>query len=161
MKTTLPAFNEIKRNWYVINASGLELGRLASKVAMILMGKTKAIYSTNFDVGDFVVIINAEKIYVTGKKMEDKMYYRHTRYLGGLKTESLSERLLKKPEDVIYQAVKGMLPKTKMGRQMISKLKVYKGNEHPHAAQKPVLIDIKEAIKWISIIMVPEEEKHR
>jgi large subunit ribosomal protein L13 len=147
MKTTLPAFNEIKRNWYVINASGLELGRLASKVAMILMGKTKAIYSTNFDVGDFVVIINAEKIYVTGKKMEDKMYYRHTRYLGGLKTESLSERLLKKPEDVIYQAVKGMLPKTKMGRQMISKLKVYKGNEHPHAAQKPVLIDIKEAIK--------------
>ena len=147
MKTTLPAFNEIKRNWYVINASGLELGRLASKVAMILMGKTKAIYSTNFDVGDFVVIINAEKIYVTGKKMEDKMYYRHTRYLGGLKTESLSERLLKKPEDVMYQAVKGMLPKTKMGRQMISKLKVYKGNEHPHAAQKPVLIDIKEAIK--------------
>jgi large subunit ribosomal protein L13 len=147
MKTTLPNFNEIKRNWYIIDANGLELGRLASKVAMIIMGKTKAIYSTNFDVGDFVIIVNAEKIYVTGKKMEDKLYYRHTGYLGGLKMESLSERMLKKPEDVIYQAVKGMLPKTKMGRQMISKLKVYKGNEHPHVAQKPELIDIKEAIK--------------
>lgn len=147
MKTTLPNVNEIKRNWYIIDASGIELGRLASKVAMFLMGKTKAIYSTNFDVGDFVIIINAEKIKVTGKKMEDKLYYRHSGYLGGLKTTSLSELIKKKPEEVIRLAVKGMLPKTKMGRHMIKKLKVYKGNEHPHAAQKPELIDIKEAIK--------------
>lgn len=147
MKTTLPNVNDIKREWYLIDASGLELGRLASKVAMILMGKTKAIYSTNFDVGDFVIIINAEKISVTGKKMDEKLYYRHTGYLGGLKAAKLSELINIKPEEVIYMSVKGMLPKTKMGRKMINKLKVYKGNYHPHAAQKPELIDIKEAIK--------------
>jgi large subunit ribosomal protein L13 len=147
MKTTLPNLNDVERNWYLIDASGLELGRLASKVAMILMGKTKAIYTPNIDVGDFVIVVNAEKISVTGKKWEDKLYYRHTGYLGGLKVASFKELINKKPEEVIYLAVKGMLPKTKMGCKMVGKLKVYRDDKHPHSAQKPELLDIKEAIK--------------
>jgi large subunit ribosomal protein L13 len=147
MKTTLVNVNDIKRDWFLIDANGLELGRLASKVAMIIMGKTKNIYSPNFDVGDFVIVVNAEKVYVTGKKMEKKLYYRHTGYLGGLKMARLDELIDKKPEEVIYLAVKGMLPKTKMGRQMIKKLKVYKGKDHPHMSQKPLFLEIKEDIK--------------
>jgi len=147
MKTTLPNPNNIERNWYIIDASGIELGRLASRVAMILMGKTKAIYATNIDVGDYVVVINAEQISVTGTKWEDKLYYKHTGYLGGLKVSRFKELINKKPEEVIYLAVKGMLPKTKMGRKMIGKLKVYKGDQHPHSAQKPEFLDIKGVVK--------------
>ncbi len=144
MKTYFPKKEEIKRDWYLIDASGLTLGRLASRIATILRGKTKAIYTPHLDVGDYVVVINAEKVKVTGKKLNNKYYARHSGYPGGLKLTSLKTMLEKKPEDVIRCAVKGMLPKGSLGRKMLKKLKVYRGGEHPHMAQSPKILNLTE-----------------
>ena len=130
--------NKIERKWYIVDAENKILGRLASKIAVILMGKNKPIWSQHLDTGDFVVVINAEKIKVTGKKLTDKTYRKHSGYPGGLKEESLSSLLQKSPETVINIAVKGMLPHNKLGSQIIKKLKVYKGDKHPHEAQEPL-----------------------
>lgn len=136
-KTESAKKKDITKKWYVVDATDKVLGRLASDTAMLLMGKNKSTWTPNVDTGDFVVIINAEKIRVTGKKLTDKIYYKHTGYIGGLKQESLLSLKSRRPEFIITHAVKGMLPKTKLGRQMIKKLNVYKGPEHPHKAQNP------------------------
>lgn len=136
LKTEIAKKARIERKWYLLDAKGEILGRLASKVAKILMGKHKPIYTPNLDTGDYVVVINAEKIRLTGKKLTDKIYYKHTGYLGHLKEETLASLLNRRPEMVIKIAVKGMLPKNKLGRKMIKKLKIYKGDKHPHNAQK-------------------------
>lgn len=125
------------KKWYIFDASGQTLGRFASRISKILMGKHKPTYTPNVDSGDFVVVINAEKIKVTGKKLTDKIYFKHTGYIGNLKAQTLKERLEKEPEKVIIDAVWGMLPKTRLGRKMIKKLKVYRSSKHPHSAQKP------------------------
>ncbi len=138
MPKTLSAKKEdITRKWYLVDATNKILGRVASEVARILMGKNKSVWTPNVDTGDFVVVINAEKVKVTGKKLTDKTYYKHTGYTGGLKKESLGSLMNRRPETVITLAVKGMLPKTKLGRQMLKKLKVYKGDKHQHQAQNP------------------------
>ena len=142
MKTFMANPATIDRKWYVIDASGCTLGRLASEVASILRGKKKPIFTPYMDCGDYVIIVNADKIKVTGKKMEQKLYYRHSEYVGGMKTTNLKEMMEKKPERVIELAVKGMLPKGALGNQMYSKLHVYAGAEHPHAAQKPEALNI-------------------
>lgn len=144
MKTTW-AKADMDKNWYLIDAESLVLGRLASNIATILMGKNKPVYTPFMDTGDFVVVVNAEKIKVTGKKMTDKNYYAHSGYLGGLKTRTLTEMLDRKPEEVIRLAVRRMLPKTILGRKMLKKLKIYSGSEHPHQSQKPEKIEIKGA----------------
>ena len=133
----------IERKWYVVDAEGKTLGRLASEVAKVLRGKNKAIFTPHIDTGDYVIVVNAEKIKVTGKKMEQKIYYRHSDYVGGMKETTLKEMLAKHPERVIEFAVKGMLPKGPLGRSMINKLHVYAGPEHVHAAQKPEVLEIK------------------
>ena len=133
----------INREWYVVDATGHTLGRLASEVAKILRGKNKPIYTPHIDTGDYVVIINADKIKVTGKKMDQKIYYHHSDYVGGMKETTLREKMAKKPEDVIYLAVKGMLPKGPLGRSMIKKLHVYAGPEHKQQAQQPKALEIK------------------
>ncbi|HOK56427.1 MAG TPA: 50S ribosomal protein L13 [bacterium] len=144
-KTQVPKKERIKRKWYIVDADGQILGRLASKVAKILMGKHKPIYTPNVDTGDFVIVINAEKIKVTGKKLTDKIYYKHiTGYLGHLKEEKLISLLNRRPEAVIKLAVEGMLPKNSLGRKMLKKLKVYRGTEHPHKAQKAEVLNLKE-----------------
>jgi len=137
MKTYMPNEAAIERKWYVVDATGLTLGRLASEVAKVLRGKNKPIFTPHADTGDYVIVVNAEKIVVTGKKMSDKIYYRHSDYVGGMKEATLKEMLDKKPEKVVELAVKGMLPKGPLGRKMYTKLFVYAGAEHPHAAQKP------------------------
>jgi len=137
MKTVFVKKEDVNRQWWILDATGQTLGRFASRIAKILMGKNKPNYTPNVDNGDFVVVVNAEKIRVTGKKLNQKVYYHHTGYIGNLKAETLKERLEKKPEEVIIDAVWGMLPKTRLGRKIIKKLKVYKGSEHPHIAQKP------------------------
>jgi len=137
MKTVFVKKEDLNRQWWILDATGQTLGRFASRIAKILMGKNKPNYTPNVDNGDFVVVVNAEKIRVTGKKLNQKVYYHHTGYIGNLKAETLKERLEKKPEEVIIDAVWGMLPKTRLGRKMIKKLKVYRGSEHPHIAQKP------------------------
>jgi large subunit ribosomal protein L13 len=144
MKTYVTKPAEIERKWYVVNAEGQTLGRLASKIAVILRGKHKPIYSPGMDCGDYVIVINADKISVTGQRMEQKNYYRHSGYPGGLKTINLRDQLEKYPTRPIELAVKGMLPKNKLGRKMIKKLKVYAGSEHPHSAQQPIVMDIYE-----------------
>ena len=136
-KTYVTKPEDIERNWYVVDASGQTLGRLASEVAQIIRGKHKPIYSPSTDVGDYVIVVNAEKIHVTGRKEEQKMYYRHSGYPSGMKEMTLGRMLEEHPTRVIEHAVKGMLPKTKLGRKMIKKLKVYAGSEHPHQAQQP------------------------
>ncbi len=141
MKTYIPKLAEIERKWHLVDAEGKILGRLASRIAQILSGKDKPIYTPHLDVGDFVVVINAEKVKVTGGKEEKKIYYRHTGYPGGLKERTYEELLSKKPQDIIRKAVRGMLPKNKLGRQMFKKLKVYTGSEHPHQAQSPEKLD--------------------
>ncbi len=141
MKTYIPKLAEIERKWHLVDAEGKILGRLASRIAQILSGKDKPIYTPHLDVGDFVVVINAEKVKVTGGKEEKKIYYRHTGYPGGLKERTYEELLSKRPEDIIRKAVRGMLPKNKLGRQMFKKLKVYTGSEHPHQAQRPEKLD--------------------
>jgi len=136
MKTFSAKKDAVERTWYLVDAEGKVLGRLASQLAKILRGKTKAIYTPHVDTGDFVVVINAEKIRLTGKKMENKVYYRHSGYPGGLKSTTPKSLLAKKPEWVLRNAVKGMLPKNPLGRKMFKKLKVYAGPEHPHQAQQ-------------------------
>jgi large subunit ribosomal protein L13 len=132
--------SSIERKWYVVDATGMTLGRLASEVAKILRGKNKAIFTPHIDTGDYVIVVNADKIKVTGKKMDQKIYYSHSDYVGGMKTATLKEMLAKKPERVMELAVKGMLPKGPLGRQMYKKLFVYAGPDHKHAAQKPEVI---------------------
>ena len=137
MSTYFPKEGEIARKWFVVDATGLPLGRLASRVARILIGKENPKYTPFIDTGDHVVIINAEKIKITGMKADQKVYHRYTGYPGGLRSEAVKKRLVRKPELVIELAVSRMLPKNKLGKQMFTKLKVYKGDKHPHAAQKP------------------------
>lgn len=138
MRTTFMAKgHEVERKWLVVDAEGQTLGRLASEVASILRGKHKPTFTPNVDTGDYVIVINAEKIHLTGNKLEDKIYYRHTQFSGGLKQRTAGEMVEKYPTKMIELAVKGMLPKNSLGRKMISKLNVYAGSEHPHAAQKP------------------------
>ena len=144
MKTSWAKPGTFEQKWYLMDAEDYVLGRMASRIAMMLMGKHKPIYTPFIDTGDFVVVVNAEKIKYTGTKARDKKYYWHTGYMGGLKERTLSEYLVKDPEEVIRLAVKRMLPKTKMGARMLSKLKIYAGASHPHAAQKPTKIE-KEA----------------
>ncbi len=134
--------HEVERKWYLVDATDKTLGRLSSKIASMLRGKHKPIFTPHVDCGDYVVVINAEKVKVTGKKLEDKEYKRHSGYPGGLKTVTLEKMLEDKPEDVMIHAVKGMLPKGKLGRQMLKKLRVYKGAEHDHSAQKPEKLEI-------------------
>jgi large subunit ribosomal protein L13 len=140
MNTFMANPDKIEKKWYVVDATGCTLGRLASEVASILRGKNKPEFTPHVDTGDYVVIINAEKIKVSGKKMDQKIYYRHSEYVGGMKELTLKEMMAKKPERVIELAVKGMLPKGPLGRAMITKLHVYAGAEHPHAAQKPEVL---------------------
>ena len=140
MKTFMASPATIDRKWYVVDATGMTLGRLASDVAKVLRGKNKPIFTPHIDTGDYVIVINAEKIAVTGKKLDQKIYYRHSDYVGGLKQATLREKLANKPEEVIELAVKGMLPKGPLGRQMFKKLFVYAGPEHKHAAQKPEVL---------------------
>jgi large subunit ribosomal protein L13 len=132
----------VQQDWYIVDASGKTLGRLCSELARRLRGKHKPVYTPHVDTGDYIVVINAEKIAVTGKKLQDKMYYRFTGYVGNLKSESLGQALAAHPERVIETSVKGMLPKNPLGRAMFKKLKVYKGSEHPHTAQQPQALDI-------------------
>ena len=142
MKTYTAKAGEIERRWYVVDARDRTLGRLATQVAGVLRGKHRPIFSPHLDAGDFVIVINAEKIRVTGKKLETKRYYRYSGYLGGLKSTVLSEQLKRHPERVLSHAVRGMLPKNRLGRAMLKKLKVYAGPEHPHAAQKPEPLEL-------------------
>ncbi len=137
MKTFMASASQIPRKWYVVDAEGQTLGRLASQVAAVLRGKHKAIFTPFLDTGDYVIVINADKIKVTGKKMEQKTYFRHSAYVGGVKIQTLKEKLAKRPIEVFQHAVKGMLPKGPLGRDMFRKLHVYSGPTHKHAAQKP------------------------
>ena len=140
MKTFMASPATIERKWYVVDAEGKTLGRLASEIAKVLRGKNKPIFTPHIDTGDYVIVINAEKIAVTGKKLDQKIYYHHSDYVGGMKETTLREKLAKKPESVIELAVKGMLPKGPLGRQMLTKLHVYAGAEHKHEAQKPEVL---------------------
>ena len=137
MQTYMANPDKIERKWYVVDAEGCTLGRLASGVASVLRGKNKPQFTPHVDTGDYVIIVNADKVKVTGKKMDQKIYYHHSDYVGGMKETTLKEMMAKKPEKVIELAVKGMLPKGPLGRQMIKKLHVYAGAEHGHEAQKP------------------------
>ena len=132
--------DKVERKWYVVDADGQTLGRLASEIAKVLRGKNKPVYTPHVDTGDYVIVINADKVKVTGKKMDQKIYYNHSEYVGGMKETTLKEMMAKKPEKVIELAVKGMLPKGPLGRAMIKKLHVYAGPEHAHAAQKPEVL---------------------
>ncbi|MEE4331425.1 MAG: 50S ribosomal protein L13 [Wenzhouxiangella sp.] len=142
MKTYSARPQDIRRQWHLIDAEGKTLGRLATEVARRLRGKHKPEYTPHVDTGDYVVIVNAEKIRVTGRKMSDKMYHHHTGYIGNLKSISLEKLLQRKPEKVLQQAVKGMMPKGPLGRAMMGKLKIYAGAEHPHAAQQPQALEL-------------------
>lgn len=142
MKTYQAKKEEVEHQWYLVDAEGKVLGRLATELAKILRGKNKPIYTPHVDTGDFVIVVNAGKVALTGKKMKDKTYYRHTGYPGGIREMSAEKLLTKKPTEMIRIAVKGMLPKTSLGRQMIQKLKIYAGAKHPHEAQKPVPLGI-------------------
>jgi len=133
---------DIKKKWYLVNAEDKTLGRVASKIAAVLRGKNKATYTPNLDCGDYVIVINAEKIKLTGKKLEDKIYYKHTGYIGGIKETKYKDLIAKKPEFVIQKAIKGMLGKGPLGYKQLSNLKVYAGNEYPHSAQKPEELNI-------------------
>ena len=143
MKTFMASPATIDRKWYVVDAEGMTLGRLASEVAKVLRGKNKPIFTPHIDTGDYVIVVNADKIKVTGKKMDRKIYYNHSDYVGGMKETTLKEKMAKKPEDVIRLAVKGMLPKGPLGRDMITKLYVYAGPDHKQQAQKPEVLEIK------------------
>ncbi len=142
MKTYLTPVNEIKKNWYIVDAEEKILGRFASEIASRLRGKHKPNYSTFMDTGDFIVVVNAEKIKLTGNKLKDKKYYRHSGYIGGLTEATAEEVLEKKPTDLVYIAVKGMLPKNSLGRAQLKKLKVYAGTDHPHEAQQPQTLEL-------------------
>ena len=142
MKTFMPKAADITRKWYVVDAEGLALGRVASQVANILRGKNKPIYTPNVDTGDFVIVINASKVILTGKKLDQKIYYKHSGYVGGLKETKYRKLLAEKPEEALRHAVVGMLPKGPLGRQMAKKMKIYAGAEHEHAAQQPEKLDL-------------------
>ncbi len=142
MKTYMAKANEIERKWFIVDAEGKTLGRLASEVAKILRGKHKPIYTPHVDTGDHVIIVNAEKVVLTGKKLDQKMYRRHSGYPGGLKEIPYRRFMAEKPEKAVYEAVRGMLPHNRLGRKMIKKLRVYRGTEHPHQAQKPEVLEI-------------------
>lgn len=142
MKTYVANSNDRQRDWLIVDATGQTLGRLATRIAVALRGKNKPVYTPHVDTGDFVIVINAEKISVTGNKLADKKYYRHSGYPGGLKVRTLAEQLERRPEDVIRKAVKGMLPRNRLSRKQITKLKVYAGPDHPHVAQKPQTMEI-------------------
>lgn len=142
MKTFIAKASDVTHEWWVVDAEGQTLGRLATRIATILRGKHKPIYTPHIDCGDYVVVINAEKIHVTGDKLDSKVYYRHSGYPGGLKERTLREQLDRFPERPIEAAVKGMLPKTKLGRQMLKKLRVYAGPEHPHQGQSPHVLEL-------------------
>jgi large subunit ribosomal protein L13 len=141
-KTYVPPQDSIEQNWYLVDAANQRLGRLATEIARILRGKNKPTYTPYMDTGDFVIVVNAEKIQVTGKKRDQKLYRRHSGRPGGMKVETFAKLQARIPERIIEQAVRGMLPKNSLGRQLFTKLKVYKGSEHPHAAQKPQTITI-------------------
>jgi large subunit ribosomal protein L13 len=142
MKTYQPKKEEIERRWYLVNAEGKILGRMATQVARVLKGKHKPIYSPSVDTGDFIVVVNAKKVVLTGKKMKDKKYYHHTGYPGGIRETPAEKLLARKPTEMIRIAVKGMLPKNSLGRQMLRKLKIYAGPNHPHEAQGPVPLEL-------------------
>ena len=142
MRTFTQKQAEIERNWYVVDAEGETLGRLAARIAPILKGKHNPIYTPHLDCGDFVIVVNAEKVRVTGRKLDQKFYHRHSGYQGGLKSISLRDQLDKYPERVLEAAIRGMLPKNKLGRRMIKKLKVYAGDTHPHEAQQPKPLEL-------------------
>jgi large subunit ribosomal protein L13 len=143
MKTYVAKPDDRQRDWVLVDASGQTLGRLATQIADVLRGKRKPEYTPHIDTGDFVIVVNAEKISVTGKKLTDKLYRRHSGYPGGLKTRTLQEQLDRRPEEVIRKAVKGMLPRNRLARRQITKLKVYAGPDHPHVAQKPQPMEIR------------------
>lgn len=145
IKTYVPKATEIERRWYVVDAEGLTLGRLATQVATVIRGKHKAMYTPHLDVGDYVIVVNAEKIRVTGNKEEQKFYYRHSGYPGGFRSTSLRDQLARHPERVIETAVKGMIPHTNLGRDQLKKLKVFAGPNHPHTAQQPSPLEIRGA----------------
>lgn len=142
MKTYMAKPGEVESNWILVDAAGQVFGRVASQVATILNGKNKPEYTPHVDVGDHVIVINAEQVVFTGNKLDQKFYYRHSGYPGGLKKTSYRELMDKKPEFAMYEAIRRMLPKNKLGRKMLKKLRVYKGGEHNHAAQKPVVLDV-------------------
>ncbi len=137
MKSYMARTGEVLRKWYVVDAQGKVLGRLASRIAMVLRGKTKPVFTPHMDTGDFVVVVNAAQVRLTGRKLDNKFYYRHSGYPGGLKTTSARQLLQRKPEEVLRHAVRGMLPRNSLGRHLLKKLKVYAGGEHPHQAQQP------------------------
>jgi large subunit ribosomal protein L13 len=143
MSTYIPSANDINRKWFVVDASGKTLGRLATEAASVLSGKRSPKYTPFIDMGDHVIVINAEKVRLTGLKSQSKVYRRYTGFPGGLREESFVRLLERKPEKIVEEAIKGMLPKTKMGRKMASKLNVYRGEQHPHAAQKPEPLEVK------------------
>ena len=142
MKTFYTPVNEIDRKWYVVDADGKVLGRIATEIARYLRGKHKPTFCNFQDNGDFIIVVNAEKIHLTGKKWDNKTYYRHTGFMGGIKSQTAKEVREKKPEELIRMAVKGMLPKNKLGRAQLKKLKIYAGSDHPHQAQQPENLDI-------------------
>ena len=142
MKTYSPKASEITREWFIVDAAGKNLGRLATQIANILHGKTKPVFSPHMDMGDYIIVLNADKIQVTGRKLDQKFYARHSMYPGGFKQISLRDQLRTHPDRVITAAVRGMLPKTKLGRQMIKKMKVYSGEKHPHTAQQPKTLEL-------------------
>ena len=144
MKTFSAKAHEVKRDWYVVDASDKVLGRLASQVALRLRGKHKAEYTPHVDTGDYIIVTNADKIKVTGQKRTQKLYYRHSEYPGGIKSESFEKLLARNPARIIELAIKGMLPKNPLGRDMFRKLKVYAGNEHPHTAQQPKALKVED-----------------
>jgi large subunit ribosomal protein L13 len=140
MKTQFAKKGEIERRWYVVDAKDAVLGRLATKIATYLRGKNKPVFTPNVDTGDFIIVINADKIRLTGRKLDNKIYYHHTGYIGGIKAQTAKTMIDKSPEKIIEKAVWGMLPKNTLGKQMLKKLKVYKGAEHPHKAQVPEIL---------------------
>ena len=142
MKTFIAKEHEIEKKWHLVDATDKILGRLASEIAIILRGKNKPIFTPHMDAGDYVVVVNADKVVLTGAKLEQKIYYRHSGYVGGLKKTTAREMLQKKPENLLKSAVKGMLPKTSLGRRQLSKLKIYAGPDYPHEAQKPERLEI-------------------
>lgn len=142
MKTYTARAEDMEREWFLVNAEGKTLGRLASEIASVLRGKHKPIYTPHLDCGDYVIVVNAEKVRVTGRKLDQKMYYHHTGYPGGIKSISLRNQLQKHPERVLQAAVRGMLPKNRLGRKMLKKLKVYAGDSHPHQAQQPKMLEL-------------------
>jgi large subunit ribosomal protein L13 len=142
VKTYTVGAKDIERGWYLVNAEGKTLGRLASEIAKVLQGKHKPIYTPHLDCGDYVIVVNADKVQVTGRKLDQKMYYRHSGYPGGIKSISLRNQLQKHPERVLQAAVRGMLPRNPLGRKMLKKLKVYAGGSHPHQAQQPKVLEL-------------------